>query len=84
METLTVQQLVSQALVLHVDAGKYSTEALNELEEFDRKHASELDDSYVDNTDEDNLAMPEGMNLREMSYGVVPPPPVTGGGPDAG
>lgn len=62
---------MAQGLVLFVDAGKYAIEELDKIEEFDRadREAEEKEIAGIP----DNMAMPEGMSLQEMSMGVIPP-----------
>lgn len=84
MEILTPSQLTAQGLVLFVEIGKFAVDVLDEIEEFDSKQR-QLDWDLMDDT-ADNMAMPEGMNLHEMSMGVVPvsaPPLSASGGEDA-
>ncbi len=73
METLSPRDLAAQALVLFVDGGKSAAELMDSMEEEDRKYADpEIEDSPYVGSVPDNAAMPEGMNLREFSMGVIP------------
>lgn len=71
--TLTPHQLISQALVLMVDGG-IAADRLDYLEDEYLKELAIDEDDLEDaiTVSEDDMAMPEGMNLRQMSRGVIP------------
>lgn len=73
MTTLTGPQLANQALLLYVEGGHETATFLDKIEEFDRTETEAEEAEEFDALDalEDSLAMPEGMNLREMSMGVI-------------
>lgn len=72
MNTLSVRDLASHALVIFVDGGHAASNVMDEMEETDHKDA-EVEVEFDNAVDlPDTMAVPEGMNLREASMGVIP------------
>lgn len=66
---MSVPELTRQALVLFVDGGHQAAEIMDNLEE--QYLESIEDERRLDDGEFDDTAFPEGMNLRETSFGVI-------------